>query len=155
MELTFGASVNEEFPVDPSFLVTLVTLITEPLIVADPNSTLPSGNITLHFWFAPPKVSKFAVLSTVIWVVEALLILPDRLAPWRTGSLTEITEPGLTIAPASIDVVKLTTSDSFCSLNSIALPNLCACPREVQANAFTSFLTMPNFACAAVSSTTS
>ena len=56
----------------------------------------------------------------------AVFILPDLLSPPRTGSFTEITDPGLTIAPASIDVVKETTSDSFCSLKSFALPSLCA-----------------------------
>ena len=39
----------------------------------------------------------------------AAFILPDLLAPPRTGSFTEITDPGLTIAPASIDFVKFTT----------------------------------------------
>ena len=94
-------------------------------------------------------------LSTVIWVVVAVFIRPALLAPALTGSLTEITLPGLTIAPASIDVEKVTTSDSFCSLNNIALPNLWAWPREVQAKALTSFLTIPSFAWAVVSSTTS
>ena len=100
-------------------------LITLPIIpVTFLVSTLPLGKITLHFLFVPVNVSKSCVLSTVICVVVAVLILPDLLSPPRTGSFTEITEPGLTIAPASIDVVKLTTSDSFCSLNNIALPNL-------------------------------
>ena len=49
---------------------------------------------------------------------------PDRLAPLRTGSFTSITAPGLIVTPASTDVVKATTSDSFCSAKSIALPNL-------------------------------
>ena len=42
--------------------------------------------------------------------------------PVTNGSLTDIT--CVVKKKASIDVVKLITSDSFCSLNSIALPNL-------------------------------
>ena len=100
----------------------MITLPTIPVTFLV--STVPSGKMTLHFLFDPVNVSRSCVLSTVICVVLAAFILPDLLSPPRTGSLTEITDPGLTIAPASIDVVKLTTSDSFCSLNSIALPNL-------------------------------
>ena len=118
-------------------------------------STDPSGNITLHFLFVPVKVSRSFMLSTVIEVVVADFIRPLLRFSLLTGSLTEITDPGLTIAPASIDVVKLTTSVSCCSLNSIALPNLWAWPREVQAKAFTSFFITPNLFCAVVSSTTS
>ena len=62
--------------------------------------------------------------STVIEVVVAVFIRPDRLAPLRTGSFTSITAPGLIVTPASTDVVNETTSDSFCSAKSIAFPNL-------------------------------
>ena len=79
----------------------------------------------------------WATASIVIAVVVADTILPPLLAPDLTGSFTSITEPGLTTIPASIEVVKLTTSLSFCSPNKIALPNLAAWPREVHANAFT------------------
>ena len=122
-------------------------------------SKVPSGNITLHLWSVPLPIKplKSWALSTVIWVLAVFMdfSLPDLLTPLLTGSLILITLPGLTIAPASIEVVKLTTSDSCCSLNNIALPNLNAWPLDVQAKAFTSFFTMPNFAIAAVSSTTS
>ena len=100
----------------------MITLFEIPDI--DFVSTVPSERITLHFWFVPEKPLKSLVLSTVICVVDAVFIRPDLRTPARTGSLILITAPGLTIAPASIDVVKLTTSDSFCSLNNIALPNL-------------------------------
>ena len=118
-------------------------------------STLPSGNITLNSLFKPANEDKSCELSTVIAVVVADLTLPDRLSSPRTGSLIAITLPGLTIAPASIEVVKLTTSDSCCSLNNTALANLIAWVLDVVANAFIVFLTIPNFATAAVSSWTS
>ena len=70
------------------------------------------------------KLYEAKILYDVLSVVVAVLILPALLSPPLTGSFIEITLPGLTIAPASIEVVKLTTSDSFCSLNNIALPNL-------------------------------
>ena len=63
-----------------------------------------------------------------------------------------ITAPGLTIAPASSEVEKLTTSVSDSSLRSIAFPSLLACPLDVQAKALISFLTIPNFACLSISS---
>ena len=81
--------------------------------------------------------------------------LPPLLTPALTGSFISMIAAGLTTAPASIEVVKLTNSDSFCSANNIALPSLAACPLEVQPKALTCFVIIPNLLCAVVSSTTS
>ena len=88
---------------------------------------MPSGNTTLNFGeFVVAKSDAFA-LSTVITVVDVTADnLPPLLTPARTGSLISIIAPGLTTAPASTEVEKLTNSDSFCSANKIALPNLAA-----------------------------
>ena len=79
----------------------------------------------------------------MIVVVVADFILPDLLSPPLTGSATDITLPGLTIAPASNEVVKVTVSDSCSSLKTIAFANLLACFLEVQPNAFIVFFTIP------------
>ena len=86
-----------------------------------------------------------ASASIVIAVVVADTIRPPLLAPARTGSFTSITEPGLTTTPASIEVLKVITSDCSSSANIIALPSLAAWLREVQANAFTFLIWVPNF----------
>ena len=52
--------------------------------------------------------------------------------------------PGLTIEPASIEVEKLTTSDSSSSEKTIAFANLIACFSEVHPNALTVFSINPN-----------
>ena len=53
------------------------------------------------------------ILSIVIAVVVAVLTLPPLLFPDLTGSAISITELGLTITPVSIEVEKVTTSDSL------------------------------------------
>ena len=100
-------------------------------------STVPSGIITLHSLLPPPKLKRSAVSSTVIWVVVAAAIRPDLLSPCLTGSFTAMTLPGLTIAPASIDVEKLITSDSCSSEKTIALARRWAWPLDVQPKLFT------------------
>ena len=87
---------------------------------------MPLGIITLIVGLFVVGKSVLAVSSTVIVVVVAALTLPPLRTPALTGSFISITEPGLTITPLSIDVVKDTISLSFCSANNIALPNLAA-----------------------------
>ena len=122
----------------------------------------PSGKITAKVAsptglpLASTAKSVAAVSSAVTTVVEATADnLPPLLTPAHTGSCISITAPGLTTAPESIEVAKATTSLSFCSANNIALPNLLACPLEVQANAFICFTTVPILDIAVASSTTS
>ena len=67
-----------------------------------------------------------ASASIVMLVVVAATTRPPLLAPALTGSFISITEPGLTTTPASIEVVKLIVSDSFCSAKRTARPNLAA-----------------------------
>ena len=75
--------------------------------------------------------SVLALSSTVITVVEVTeAIFPPRLKPLLTGSATDIIAPGRTTIPLSKEVVKLITSDSFCSANKIAFPKRVACPLE-------------------------
>ena len=136
-------------------LKAVVSVITLPVTVQAISSTSPLGKITEHFLLIPAKPAKSWSLSTVIAVVVADFILPDLLDTLLTGSFIWITLPGLTIAPASIEVVKVTVSDSCCSLNKIAFASLFAWPLDVQANAFTLLTTVPNFAIATLSSTTS
>ena len=124
----------------------VITPVVELTLVVLTSSDLPSGNKTKHFWFPPVNVSRSFTLSTVILVVVAVLILPDLLSDALTGSATAITLPGLTIAPASIEVVNVTVSDSCSSLKTIAFANLRACFLEVHPNAFTVFLTIPYLA---------
>ena len=120
------------------------------VIVLD--STFPLLKITLIVGLvagSPNAGIEVAVAaSIVIAVVVAETIRPPLLTPALTGSFISITEPGLTTTPASIEVVKVTVSLSFCSANSIARPNLAAWLREVHANAFTCFILTPNFAIA-------
>ena len=59
-----------------------------------------------------PGVVKSPISSTVIAVVVALFIRPPLLSPLLTGSNIEITEPGLTDTPASIEAEKVTSSFS-------------------------------------------
>ena len=93
--------------------------------------------MTKTFWLPPTNESRSFGSSTVICVVVAALILPDLLSPCLTGSFTKITDPGLTIAPASIDVEKDITSDSCSSEKTIARAIRCACALDVQPNDLT------------------
>ena len=144
---TFGVCEKAELTV-----TTPAELILETSLV----STVPSGKTTLNFGeFVVAKSEAFASSIVITVVDETADNLPPLLTPARTGSLISIIAPGLTTAPASIEVVKLTSSDSFCSANNIALPNLAACPLDVQAKALTCFVIIPNLLCAVVSSTIS
>ena len=88
---------------------------------------MPSGKIKDKVGLFVVGKSVLSVSSTVTTVVEVTLFnLPERLTPARTGSLILITAPGLHINPPSIDVVNVTSSDSFASENAIAFANLCA-----------------------------
>ena len=87
----FGAVVKL-VAVVPSDLVTESTVITAPFIEDTvPFSTEPSDKITLSVGLLVASKSVFAVSSTVIVVVVADLIIPPRLTPALTGSLTSIT----------------------------------------------------------------
>ena len=93
----------------------------------EPTSTVPSERITLivGLSFKAGKVV-CASASIVTVVVVADTTRPPLLAPARTGSFISITEPGLTSIPESIEVVKVTVSDWFCSAKRIERPNLAA-----------------------------
>ena len=118
---------------------------------------MPSGSIKdnvaspVGFPLLSTAKSVASVSSTVTTVVEATADnLPPLLTPALTGSFISIIAPGLTTAPESIDVEKTTTSDSFCSANNTAFPNLLACPLDVQANAFICFTTVPIRYCSSI-----
>ena len=79
-------------------------------------SIVPSGKITDNFGFDPNVlVCKFTevISSIVISEVVADFTFPPLLNPDLTGSAISITEPGRTITPLSIDVEKVTVSDSL------------------------------------------
>ena len=93
----------------------------------------PSGKITANVAsptglpLASKAKSVAEVSSTVTTVGEVTADnLPPHLTPALTGSWISIIAPGLTTTPESTEVLKATTSDSFCSANNIALPNLLA-----------------------------
>ena len=93
----------------------------------------PSGKITAKVAsptglpLASTAKSVAAVSSTVTTVDQVTADnLPPLLTPALTGSCISIIAPGLTTTPESTEVLKATTSDSFCSANNIALPNLLA-----------------------------
>ena len=103
-------------------------MITAPEILdIVPISTVPSSKTTLISGVSDIEgINVSEEASIVIVVVVADITRPPLLAPALTGSLISITAPGLTTTPASIEVEKVTVSDSFCSAKRIARPNLCA-----------------------------
>ena len=115
--------------------------------------TVPSDRITDSM--VPVPIARPVASSTVMAVVVADVIRPPRLTPALTGSLIEMIWPGRTIAPASTEAVKVHTSISFRPEYSSHSPIRWAWPREVQAKAVISVLTIPYFAIPAGSSTTS
>ena len=126
------------------WLKALANVITFPdIAVIFLVSTVPFGSITLNLGLFSTDKSVASELSTVIWVVVALAILPPLLTPDLAGSATLIIVPGLTTTPDSIEAEKLTTSVSLCSVNNIAFANLLAWPLLVQPNALTLFKLCP------------
>ena len=73
-------------------------------------STVPVGRITDRVVLVP--IARPVASSTVTVVVVAVEMRPPRREPAFTGSLTSMICPGRTTTPASIEAVKLITSDS-------------------------------------------
>ena len=98
--LAFGAVVSG-----------VARLITLPAIAVTLRlSTVPVGRITERVVLVP--IARPVASSTVTAEVVPETMRPPRRLPARTGSATSMICPGRTTTPASIEAVKLITSDS-------------------------------------------
>ena len=102
MLFTFGVVLNADETVTTAPAMPVIALV----------STVPSGINTEIV--ALPVVGRLVsvVSSTVMVVVVAAAMRPPRRTPDLTGSAIEITAPGRTSTPASIDALNSTTSVS-------------------------------------------